>query len=299
MPHGGAHRGPDSACGFRTSTCPEERGERRERLVQVRIVGAHNAASRDHRLGCVILDGLIALDAGSISVGLSFESQAAIEAVFVTHRHYDHIRDLLTLGLANSLMDTTVDVYGIEPTIHALEEHFLNGILYPDPTKRPSPDMPAMSLHIVDLLQSVEIGLYQVTPVSVAHTVEACGYEVRGADGTRVFYSGDTGPGVVEAWPHIRPDLMLLECTLEDSRREQAAAQGHLTPSTFGEVATRFRETNGYLPDLVAVHLSPFSEREVRRELAQVSREIGVSIRVASEDDLYSVTTRGVHQIEP
>jgi len=262
-------------------------------------VGAHNAASLDHRLACVILDGLIALDGGSLSTGLSFESQAEIEAVFVTHRHYDHVRDLLTLGLANSLMDTTVAVYGIEPTIRALEEHFLNGALYPDPTKRPSPETPAMSLHIADLLQTVEIGLYRVTPVGVVHTVEACGYEVRGADGTRVFYSGDTGPGVVDAWPNIQPDLMLLECTLEDSRRDQAAAQGHLTPSTFGQVAARFREIHGYLPELVAVHLSPFSERQVRRELARVSREIGASVRVAAEDDLYSVTTHGIHQIEP
>ena len=41
--------------------------------VKVRMIGAHNFASRSTRLGCAIVDGRLALDAGSLSGGLTLD----------------------------------------------------------------------------------------------------------------------------------------------------------------------------------------------------------------------------------
>lgn len=260
--------------------------------MEVRIVGAHNIASRDHRLGCVLIDGVIALDAGSLSVGLTFREQQDIESVFVTHRHYDHVRDLLTLGLANVFMETSTDVYGVAPTISALREHLLNGQLYPDPTERPSPDRAALRLHTLEPLNPTRVGDYEIVPIPVNHAVEAVSYEITNPDGRKVFYSGDTGPGVTQAWWHTRPDLMLLECTLDNAQAERAETSGHLVPRTFGEVLSRFRQRHGYLPDIVAVHIGPFTEDAVRAQLADVGAALGISIRVAREDDIYRIRSQ-------
>lgn len=247
-------------------------------------------ASRDHRLGCLLVDGVIALDAGSLSVGLTFEEQRRVKAAFISHRHYDHIRDLLLFGLAASYMETSIDVFGPEPAVSAIASAFFGSGLYPDPRTRPSPERPAVRLHVLEPHKPVQVaGGYTVVATPVVHAVEATGYEVTGPDGRRVFYSGDTGPGVAQAWPHIRPDLIALECTLDDSMTARALSSVHLTPRTFGEAMTQFRRTHAYLPKVVAVHLSPFSEAKIRAELPAVSLSLGTDIKIAREDDVFDV----------
>jgi len=258
--------------------------------MKLRVVGAHNFASRDHRLACLLVDDVIALDAGSLSVGLTFEEQRRVRAAFISHRHYDHIRDLLVFGLAASYMGTSIDVFGPAPTVNAIADAFFGSGLYPDPRTRPSAERPAVRLHVVEAHKSVSLdGGYTVQSTPVVHAVEATGYEVTGPDGRRVFYSGDTGPGVTQAWPHIRPHLIALECTLDDAMAERAKTSVHLTPRTFGEALTQFRRTHAYLPKVVAVHLSPFSEAKIRAELPVVGLSLGTDIAIAGEGDVFDV----------
>ena len=63
--------------------------------MQLRVLGAHNMESRDTRMECHLIDGVLALDAGSLARALSFEEQRGVRAVLLTHRHFDHIKDLL------------------------------------------------------------------------------------------------------------------------------------------------------------------------------------------------------------
>lgn len=44
-------------------------------------------------------DGVIALDAGGLTRSLTFDEQLAVEAVILSHRHFDHIRDLFPFGV--------------------------------------------------------------------------------------------------------------------------------------------------------------------------------------------------------
>ncbi|MBI4305159.1 MAG: hypothetical protein HY678_02465 [Chloroflexi bacterium] len=251
--------------------------------MQVRIVGAHNFASRDHLLATVLVDGRLALDAGSLSAGLSFDEQARIEGVLITHRHFDHIRDLLTFGLAASYRDQSVEVCGVAPTIEGIRTQFFNGALYPDPTLRPNPERPAIRLRVLKPNEPVVVAGYTVVPRPVPHAVEACGYEIAGAAGKSIFYSGDAGQGVEKVWPHIRPQLLLLECTFSNSEEGRAIASGHLIPRTFGEALVTFRDINGYFPKAVAVHLNSFSEPRLRSELETAGKALGIDLQVATE----------------
>ena len=81
--------------------------------MRLRVLGAHNMESKDTQMECHLIDGVLALDAGSLARALSFEEQRGVRAVLLSHRHFDHLRDLLPLGITLWNTGLTVDVYGI------------------------------------------------------------------------------------------------------------------------------------------------------------------------------------------
>ena len=60
-----------------------------------------------------VIDGKLALDAGSLIRALTFEQQRQVKAVILSHRHFDHTRDLATLSVLARNSDMSVDIYGI------------------------------------------------------------------------------------------------------------------------------------------------------------------------------------------
>ena len=99
--------------------------------MELRILGAHNAESKTTRLESHLIDKVLVLDAGGLTRSLSFEEQAGIRAVILSHRHFDHVRDLLPLGISLLNSGKTVDVYAIEDTVKFVSEKLLDGTLYP------------------------------------------------------------------------------------------------------------------------------------------------------------------------
>ena len=62
--------------------------------MELRILGSHNMESRDTRFETYLIDGILALDAGGLTCALTFEEQENIQAIVLTHPHFDHIRGL-------------------------------------------------------------------------------------------------------------------------------------------------------------------------------------------------------------
>ena len=67
--------------------------------MELRVLGAHNMESLSTRMEGHLIDGVLALDAGGLTRALTFEEQRGIRAVILSHRHFDHVRDILPLGL--------------------------------------------------------------------------------------------------------------------------------------------------------------------------------------------------------
>ncbi len=97
--------------------------------MKVRILGAHNTESRQTRMMTVLVDDVIALDAGALTSSLSFRSQLKIKAVLITHPHYDHLRDIPTLAMNFFLRERTFHLYASQAVRDTLLTHFLNGFL--------------------------------------------------------------------------------------------------------------------------------------------------------------------------
>ena len=88
--------------------------------MDIHILGAHNCESQKSRLISLLIDEVLAIDAGSLTSNLSFEAQQKLKAVLLTHQHYDHVRDIPALGMNFYLEKATINVYATQPVYDAL-----------------------------------------------------------------------------------------------------------------------------------------------------------------------------------
>lgn len=240
--------------------------------MKIRILGAHNSETRQARLPGLLIDDVLALDAGSLSSSLSLDEQLKIDAVLLTHRHFDHLRDIPTLGMNCFLNGGNPAVYGSPDTRRALADHILNGEIYSRFLEKPF-----FTFHQVEAPCVFSIGDYSVRAMPVKHSVPAQGYLVS-AGGHSLFYTGDTGPGLAETWQEIAPALLIIEVTSANQWTDYMRGALHLTPELLKEELLDFRRLKGYLPRVVTVHMTPSQEETIRRELCEVARELGVDI---------------------
>jgi ribonuclease BN (tRNA processing enzyme) len=250
--------------------------------MKVHILGAHNCEAQNMRFGCLLVDGSLALDAGGLTSSLTLSAQQKLRAVLLTHQHYDHIRDIPALAMNIYLSEATIKIHSIQSVYEALTNHLLSGELYPNFLEMPQGN-PTIKFSTIEPLKTEGIEGYSVLAVPVNHAVPAVGYQVTSPDGRAVFYTGDTGPGLREYWPQLSPQLLITEVTAPNRHEGFARETGHLTPGLLKEELANFRETKGYLPQIVSIHMNPRLEAEIEAELAGVARELDSPIILAYE----------------
>ncbi len=250
--------------------------------MNIRILGAHNCESQDSRFLSLLIDDVLAVDAGGLTSSLSLSAQQQLEAVLLTHHHYDHIRDIPALAMSLYLHGAAVDIYSTPPVADLLKGYLLDGRLYPRFLELPEAK-PTLRLVVIEPLKSGAIAGYAVRAVPVGHSEGAVGYQITSPEDKAIFYTGDTGPGLTGIWEHVSPQLLIIEVTVPNRYQEYAASSGHLTPSLLCRELAGFRETRGYLPRIVAVHLHPGLEGEIGEEIAAVSMDLQTTITIARE----------------
>ena len=55
--------------------------------MQIKVLGEHNMESENNRFCSMLIDGVIAVDAGALTSSMSFTEQQEIEAVLLTQQH--------------------------------------------------------------------------------------------------------------------------------------------------------------------------------------------------------------------
>jgi len=250
--------------------------------MNVRFLGAHNCDSRTTAFPTILIDGILALDAGGLTSGLSLEEQFKLKAVLLSHQHYDHIRDIPALGMSLYLNETSIDVYGTQTVYDVLSAHLLGDELYVNFLDSPS-HAPTIRFHIIEPGRAENIAGYTVLPVAVNHSVPTTGYQVTSAEGKSLLYTSDTGPGLAECWQQVSPQVLIIETTGSNRYEDFARKTGHLTPKLLLEEMTAFRELKGYLPQVYTVHMCPQLEEEIKPEMAAASAALGHPIILAHE----------------
>ena len=250
--------------------------------MKILILGAHNTESRDSRLTCLLIDDLLAIDAGALTSSLSFQAQQEVRAILLTHQHYDHIRDIPAIAINHLFNETTINIYSTQTVHDILATHLLNGKLYPKFLEFPE-TKPTVNFTVIEPYQPQQIEGYGVLAVPVNHSDLTVGYQVTSPDGKAVFYTSDTGPCLTVCWEHVSPQLLITEVTLSNAQEEFATRSGHLTPNLLEQELTNFRQLKGYLPPVVVVHINPMLEKEISAEIAAVAKALNTSITLAYE----------------
>ncbi|MFQ5873691.1 MAG: MBL fold metallo-hydrolase [Dehalococcoidia bacterium] len=249
--------------------------------MHVRVLGAHQLESKESRLTSLLVDGVLAIDAGSLSSTLTIPEQEEIGAVLITHHHFDHTRDLLTLGINTD--SHTTDVYSTAEVLDSLSSNLVNGAIYPRFTDGSTSSPPSLRFNLLEPGELAQVCGYTVLPLPVPHGPPTIGYQVKDARGKAIFYTGDTGRGCSSVWSCISPDLLLIDVTLPNRLDEPARKSGHLTPLDLLDELQKFRSAKGYLPKVLATHLNPRYEEEIRVEVQEVAQRLDADVSLAYE----------------
>ncbi|MGD0354095.1 MAG: MBL fold metallo-hydrolase [Dehalococcoidia bacterium] len=251
--------------------------------MKIEILGAHNSETDKARLPSLLVNDVIALDAGGLTASLSLQRQHQITSVLLTHHHFDHTRDLVTLGSNDTHPPSTVDVYGLPETLEVVYKYLLDGKMYRDYTQWPKVEAPRLLLKPLEPYRHIVIAGCMIMPVPVNHSVPSVGFHVTSRSGKSFFYTGDTGPGLSGCWEHISPEMLLIEITGLNSMGEAMRGLGHLTPNLLIEELQQFRKLKGYLPRVITAHVPTLWEDKLRAELAEASKRLGSELEVGYE----------------
>lgn len=250
--------------------------------MKVRLLGTHNSEAQNVKSISLLIDDILAIDAGALTSSLSLPAQQRLKAILLTHQHYDHIRDIPALAMNLYLAEAKINIYATLFVYDALIKHLLNDKLYPNFLERP-PENPTLEFTAVEPLKPYQISGYSVLAIKVNHSVPTVGYQITSPDGKIVFYTGDTGPDLTDCWRHVSPQLLITEITASDRYEDFAREAGHLTPGLLQQELTSFRKLKGYLPRVVVVHMNPRLEKEIETEIAAVSSAVDNPITLGYE----------------
>ena len=264
--------------------------------MDVRILGAHNLPSRDtgkNRItGCssFLIDGTLALDAGSLASALSPEEQGRITAVLLTHRHFDHIRDMPSLALMTLDDPTTIDVYALQETLEGLHSHLMDGDVYPDFTRKITDAPPKYRFQVIKPNEVFNVQGYEIRAVPQPHPVPSVGFIVKSSAGVCLAFTGDTGGELLPFFEDKgAPEVLFVDVTYPSRFESLARLTGHLTPALLREQIEEARKAGLKLPSIVAIHIHVPHMDEVVREVAALAKEMKIDLVPGNEDMVVSV----------
>jgi 3',5'-cyclic-nucleotide phosphodiesterase len=239
--------------------------------MRLHVVGCHGGETPRHKTSAFVLDGKLAIDAGSLTSGMSLHDQCALEAVLVSHAHLDHMRDLATIAdnrAQNSCPPLLV--CGTKWTVGVLKKHFFNGLVWPDFSAIPTKAHPTIKYLPLEVEKPTEVAGYTVRSILVSHTIETCAFVVERGN-QAIAYSGDTGPTkrlwqVLNKQDNLR--AMLMEVSFPTHMHKLAKVSGHHTPETLAVELKKYKKPKD-LPVLL-YHIKPVFQAEVEKECAKI-----------------------------
>lgn len=208
---------------------------------------------------------------GSGVAELSVAELAAIDHVFLTHAHLDHVLALpLMIDAVADRRSQSLVVHALPDVIAALRQHVFNWSIWPDFSCLPNAEQPRLRFEPIMPGATVCLGERRITALPVDHTVPAVAYCLDSGAASLVF-SGDTGPcaafwQAVNRVPNLR--YLLIECAFSDQEMELAKVSRHLCPQLLAEGLRSLDQAC----DIFITHLKP---GEIERTMLEIERSLG------------------------
>jgi ribonuclease BN (tRNA processing enzyme) len=229
------------------------------------VLGSFGGSSPTCRMTSFLINGELALDAGSITQALPLEAQRRIRRIVLTHSHLDHTASIPFL-VENTFGEQreALEILVTPQVMHTVKLHLFNNDTWPDFTRIPT-DYPALQLTQVAAREPFEVLGLRLTAIPVRHTVPTHGYLVEDSRGA-VLFTSDTGP-TEEVWEVANRTkklrAVIVELSFPNRMQQVADVSLHLTPRTLaGELAKLKRKVPVYL-----YHYKPPYVDELREEV--------------------------------
>jgi ribonuclease BN (tRNA processing enzyme) len=234
--------------------------------MRIRVLGASGGIGNGARTTALLVDEDVLIDAGTGVADLTLDELAAIDHVFLTHAHLDHVTCIpFLLDSVGSRRDRPVTVHAQEPTLAVLRQHLFNNALWPDFTVIPSRDRPFLQFEPLPAGGQAAIGNRTFRSIPVTHTIPAVGYLV-GNGRASLAFSGDT-TSTEKFWQELNActDLaqVIIETSFTDDEEALAQVSGHLCPRL---VALELRKLRSAVPVSIT-HLMPGEEADIMAEI--------------------------------
>jgi ribonuclease BN (tRNA processing enzyme) len=246
--------------------------------ADIRVLGCSGSMASGDRTTSFLLDGCVLLDAGSGVGDLTLEEMACVDDILVSHSHLDHVLGIPLL--ADSIMRRRlaagrppIRVHALPETLRALEQHLLNGVIWPDFTRLPTPERPVLALRPLEVGGRLVLGARCVEALPARHSVPAVGFAVfprADGGGAAWVYSGDTGPNPA-LWARLaqlQVDSLVIETAFGDDDMALAQVSGHLHPARLAD------ELRHLAPgvEVWVTHIKPGELDTIMREVGQQAR---------------------------
>ena len=240
--------------------------------MNLHVLGCSGAIAAGCKTTAFLLDDDTLIDAGTGVGDLALDALARVDHILVSHSHLDHI---LSIGLlADSVMRLrrsqgrpAIQVCALPETLAALREHIFNGVIWPDFTRLPSAESPALELVPIAIGDVLTLGGKRIEVLSASHTVPAVGYAVDGGAAGWWVYTGDTGPNPA-LWNRLR-DMkvahLVIETAFSDEERQLARISRHLCPTVLGSELAQ-------LAGSVDVHITHIKPGELEAVMTEIGR---------------------------
>jgi len=231
-----------------------------------------SVSSRQH-FQCLVVNGNVAIDAGSLATSISNGERSTLRDIVLTHAHLDHIAGLpLFIDDLFPVLTGPVRVYAVGEVIETLEAHIFNWQIYPRFSE--------LKNHFGDVIEYTEIfpgtefevqGL-KFLPISVNHRVPSTGYLISD-DTTSVAITGDTAE-MSEFWDVVNNkapiDALYIECAFPNEFDELSTISHHLTPNKLRVELKKF--TDRTCPIFV-INIKPAYRSAVVKQLESLGLE--------------------------
>ena len=253
--------------------------------MQIRVLGCSGSIAAGSRTTSFLVGDDVLIDAGTGVGDLTLDEMVAVDHIFVTHSHLDHV---LSIGLlADSVTRKRsaqhrppVQVHALAATIEALRKHIFNGVIWPDFTRLPSAEHPVLSLVPLEVGQVVQAGARQIEVLPARHTVPAVGYAVLGHPGAWVF-SGDTGPNPA-LWQRLATmsvAALVIETAFPDEEHALATISKHLCPAQLQRELAHLQAP----ADVYITHIKPGDVDAVMSEICAHGSRHRISALVSGQ----------------
>ncbi len=257
--------------------------------MQIRILGCSGGIGGQLRTTSMLVDHDILIDAGTGVGDLSMDELLAIDHIFITHSHLDHITSIpFLIDTVMGFRTKPVTVHATKETLATLRTHIFNWEVWPDFSLIPDVSKPCLRYSEVTLGETVDFNGRKFTPLPANHVVSAVGYHVDSGKSSFVF-TGDTT--VCDAlWIEVNKienlKYLVIETAFSNGELELAKLSKHLCPSLLVTELNKLDISQFPAPiEIYITHLKPGEGETIMQEIA--SSELTLPVQALKHSQVF------------